>query len=219
MSRNSDEVLISLSNISHTFFPVEGVPVSVLKELNFSLRKGEKVAILGVSGSGKSTLLHILSGLLLPTKGTVSSSVSNEKPLLALVLQTPIMVPEFSVIENIKLPLFMAKIDSSEVNRRAEAALQLVQLEHRKNALPATLSGGELQRVALARALVMRPQCLVADEPTGNLDPKTAQKVMECLLKICDAEKMSLVLVTHNHEFNHLMDRVLFLQDGKLVTC
>ena len=218
MSKNSDEILISLKSISHTFFPIEGKPVPVLKNLDFSLKKGEKVAILGVSGSGKSTFLHILSGLLLPTEGSVNrAETGNNRPLLALVLQTPIMIPEFSVAENIKLPLLMAKIDADEADHRVEEALHLVQMYHRKNALPATLSGGELQRVALARALVMRPHCLVADEPTGNLDPKTAQNVMECLLKICDAEKMSLVLVTHNHEFKHLVDRVLFLQEGKLV--
>lgn len=204
--------------------------VDVLKNVNLSIMRGEFVAIVGSSGSGKSTLLHVLGGLDVPTSGKVSIlgqplSELNETKRgelrnhhLGFVYQFHHLLAEFSALENVAMPLLLrADCSVQESEQRATALLTRVGLAHRLQHKPAELSGGERQRVALARALVTKPDVILADEPTGNLDHQTAVEIQALLQELKQELGMSLVIVTHDRELAQSADRILTMQSGELV--
>ncbi len=203
--------------------------VSVLKNVNLDVRRGEQIAIVGASGSGKSTLLHLLAGLDAPTSGSVElggktlSSLSEAERgklrnrSLGFVYQFHHLLPEFSALENVMIPLLVRRMHVKNARQQALNLLEQVGLSHRVAHKPSELSGGERQRVAIARALVIKPLCLLADEPTGNIDRQQAKAVQELMISVDREYQVSLIVATHDTELASSMQRLLRLEYGTLV--
>jgi len=203
--------------------------VEVLRDLDLAVSSAERVAIVGRSGAGKSTLLHLLGGLDMPTHGEVIvdginiAKISEAKRArlrnrsLGFVYQFHHLLPEFSAIENAAMPLMLRGIKPTIAIEKAAQVLKQVGMDHRLHHKPAELSGGERQRAAFARALVTEPKCVLADEPTGNLDNDNAERLHDLMIELNETHQTSFVIVTHDEVLAQRMDRVLTLDSGKLV--
>ena len=222
-----NKVVLKCDNVSKSYKDGQ-LNVNVLNQLRLEVLEGQSVSIIGSSGSGKSTLMHILGGLDKPTSGSVvlmgqDLSQLGQKQLgllrnqyLGFVYQFHHLLPEFSALENVMMPLLIGKMKKAEAEQRAVEMLEKAGLKKRIQHRPSELSGGERQRAAIARALVTRPKCLLADEPTGNLDRKNAQNVLDMMLDLKSELNTSLIVFTHDDELAVRFERVMLMHDGRL---
>lgn len=228
MSNTESRVVIRVSGLTRSF--IDGkLNVKVLRGIDLEIRAGEMVGIIGASGSGKSTLLHQIGGLDLPTTGEVEvcgeklSSLSDaargllRNRSLGFIYQFHHLLPEFTALENVSMPILIGGASVDEATRRASELLGRVGLGERLEHKPGEMSGGERQRTAIARALANQPEVVLADEPTGNLDHKTAEQIYELMVELNRELNTAFVVVTHDQSLAGRMDRVLELVDGRIV--
>lgn len=218
---------LKLSHIARTFGK-GSTRLEILKDINLEIGQGEIVALVGPSGSGKSTLLHIAGLLDTPTAGTIEIAGQNATKMndagrtklrqktIGFVYQSHLLLPDFNALENVMMPQLIAGVKEKEAEAHAKDLLKEVGLSHRLTHRAGQLSGGEQQRVAIARALANSPALLLADEPTGNLDPKTADEVFDTFLRIVRQTGLSALLATHNPELAQKMDRRISVVDGQI---
>jgi lipoprotein-releasing system ATP-binding protein len=210
-------------------FSMGAYEVSVLKGINLEIRRGELIAIIGASGAGKSTLLHILGTLDKPSSGTVifdgqdlfqmteARQADFRNKRIGFVFQFHHLLPEFTALENACMPALVQRRDAASVESDAKALLDAVGLGHRLHHKPGELSGGEQQRVAIARALMQKPDLVLADEPTGNLDSHTGDALFRLIRDLNKAGGTTFVIVTHNDKLSAQADRIIHMQDGMIV--
>lgn len=220
-------MLIEIKNLGKVY-KIDEVETHALRDVSFNVKRGEFIAIIGPSGSGKSTLLHLLGFLDRPTSGVYKfegksileysekelAQVRNKK--IGFVFQSFNLLPRTSVLENVKLPLMYSNVPEKEWDSRALKAIEAVGLSHRKFHDPARLSGGERQRTAIARALINEPEIIFADEPTGNLDTKTGEAIMEIFENLNRKMGHTLILITHEKEIADYADRIIKVKDGEI---
>ena len=217
--------LYKLDNINLNY-QLNGNDIKVLKNINFEIKKNERVAIVGESGSGKTSLLMIMSGLENPTSGTIifknvdfskiseKKKTKKKKKKIGLIFQQFYLIPNYTALENVMFPMQINNIGNEK--KKAGAILSDIGLAERKNNLPSELSGGEQQRVAIARAISFKPEIILADEPTGNLDEKNTELVSNLLLNYSKKKKIGLIIVTHNMNLAKKCDKIIKLIDGKI---
>lgn len=220
--------MLVLKNIVKTF-SLEGRPVEILKGVSFSIHAGEIVGLVGLSGAGKTTLLQIAGLLEQPSGGTISiggerADMMNERERtqvrskqIGFVYQSHRLLPDFSAVENVMIPQLIARVPRERAQAQAEQLLCRVGLAGRLHHRPAQLSGGEQQRVAIARSLSNKPTILLADEPTGNLDSKTAEDVFRLFLEVVRDHNVAAFVATHNMDLARRMDKMIHMQDGKVI--
>jgi putative ABC transport system ATP-binding protein len=222
-TKNASIAAVDVQNVSKHFGSI-----SPVTNVSLRVQPGEFVTLLGPSGSGKSTLLGLIAGFETPSDGTISlagqeiTSLSEDELALlrrksvGFVFQAFHLIPTLSALENVAFPLYPVKMSNAERQERAHILLEQMGLAHRANHLPAKLSGGERQRVAIARALVNKPSILFCDEPTGNLDSKTGEEILEILTSLNNAQHVTLFMVTHDQNIAKLSNRSFFMQDGEV---
>lgn len=224
-----NEIILDCQQVNKIFSSDEIlVPITVLSEVNLKIYRGDKIAIMGRSGSGKTTLLQLLGGLDVPSKGKIllsgydlkniserdKSDLRNRK--IGFIYQLHHLLPEFTVLENVYLPLLISKINLSKAKDLATKLLVELGLSSRLYFYPNKLSGGEKQRVAIARALINNPDCILADEPTGNLDLESANMVMDLLSNLHAKYRVAVIMVTHDLNLAKRFDKIYNLENGKL---
>jgi len=226
--QKQSNTIIQCKQVSKVFADGEA-EIPVLNAIDFDIKQGQSIAIMGASGAGKSTLLQLLGGLDNPTSGQVllkgvdiSTMKANQLGLmrnknLGFVYQFHHLLPEFSALENVMMPLLIARCSKADAKQQALQLLQRVGLQDRVSHRPAQLSGGERQRAAIARALVTHPACILADEPTGNLDETTAVSVIELMLELNEQHHNGMIVVTHDTSIANKMGKIYQLTGGKLV--
>lgn len=229
MSDTNKETVISVKDL-YKIYRVGDSKVRALNGVSFTIEKGEFCAIVGTSGSGKSTLLNMLAGLEKPTKGEIviageHMENKNENQLvkfrrehIGFIFQSFNLLPTMNALENIAMPLTFQGMDKAKRLKKAEEVLDLVGLSKHKNHKPTQMSGGQQQRVGIARALVVQPEIIFADEPTGNLDSKTSAEVMNLIKKIIREKNQTLVMVTHDDHLASFADRIFRISDGKIIS-
>ena len=213
----------------HKIYSRGRTEVHALKDIHLKIEKGDSISIMGPSGSGKSTLMNIIGCLDIPTRGKYFldgeevSSLSDiqlaniRNTRIGFVFQTFNLLPRFSALKNVELPLIYAGVPRNVREEKARRALELVELSHRFSHKPNELSGGECQRVAIARALVNEPILILADEPTGNLDSKVGQEIINLFLKLNREKKVTLIVVTHNQEVASFLNSMVYIRDGSVI--
>ncbi len=223
----NERAMIEVSELCKDFMTPGGI-IQVLRGIHLKICAGERVAVVGTSGAGKTTLMHILGGLDHPTSGQVLFEENNLFALrgpaldafrnrtVGFVFQFHQLLPEFTALENVMMPLLIGGTGRTEASRQATAVLNEVGLEKRLTHKPGALSGGEQQRVAIARALIREPRLLLADEPTGNLDSRTSDEIMLLLNHMHQARGLTMIIVTHNRPLANSLDRTLQIEDGVL---
>ena len=222
-----ERAMIEVSELGKKFTTPGGI-IEVLRDINLKICAGERVAVVGTSGAGKTTLMHILGGLDRPTSGDVMFEGDSLFALrgaeldafrnhtVGFVFQFHQLLPEFTALENVAMPLLIGGIKRIEASRKATEILQEVGLGHRLTHKPGALSGGEQQRVAIARALIREPRLLLADEPTGNLDSRISDEIMQLLNLMHQTRGLTMIIVTHNISLANSLDRTLRIEDGIL---